>query len=104
MDKIQKAQLLLLRGLEQKQDVESRSRVLGTFPAFSTIKGWADHLSHSSSLTPGCSPTLTPSKEPTCSPQGFLFLFPTQVNRVRSGKHPGPRQRLQLALFCFEIA
>lgn len=79
MDKIQKAQLLLLRGLEQKQDVESRSRVLGTFPAFSTMKGWADHLSHSSSLTPGCSPTLTPSKEPTCSPQGFLFLFPTAV-------------------------
>ena len=33
----------------------------------------------------------------------FLFLFPTQVNRVRSGKHPGPRQRLQLALFCFEM-
>ena len=42
-------------------------------------KGWADHLSHPSSLTPGCSPTLTPCKEPTHPLQGFLFLFPTAV-------------------------
>ena len=27
-------------------------------------KGWADHLSHPSSLTPGPTPTLTPYKEP----------------------------------------
>ena len=33
-------------------------------------KGWANHVSHPSSLTPGYTPTLTPFKEPTHSASG----------------------------------
>ena len=46
-------------------------------------KGWADHLSHPASLTPGHTPTLTPYKEPAlphsrgASKEGNLLLVPT---------------------------
>ena len=33
-------------------------------------KGWANHLSHPSGLTPGHTPTLTPRKEPARPPSG----------------------------------
>ena len=48
-------------------------------PLHTTLpKGWAKHLSHPSSPTPGHTPTLTPYKEPACpssrSNQGNLLL------------------------------
>ena len=41
----------------------SKNRVLRKCPARNTTKGWANHLSHSSSLTPGHTPTFNPFKE-----------------------------------------
>ena len=62
----QKTQLPLLKGLEQKQGVGSKSRILSVPPALSTTKGWADYLSHPSSQTPRHTPTLIPCKEQAC--------------------------------------
>ena len=50
LDKIQRDQRALfplLKGRQQKQEVRSKSRVLHTAPP----KGWANHLSQTSSLT-----------------------------------------------------
>ena len=48
-------------------------------PLHTLPKGWADHLSHPSGLTPGHSPVLTPYRKPDCTPfgnePGNLFLF-----------------------------
>ena len=61
----QKTQLSLLKSLEQKQGVGSKSRVLGHGPLHTPPpKVWANHLSHPSSLTPGH--TSTPHKEQAC--------------------------------------
>ena len=46
----------------------SKCRVYA-WPLHSTpLKGWANHLSNSSCLTPGQTPTVTPCKEPACLP------------------------------------
>ena len=60
--KDKKTLLPFLKSLEQKLGVGSKSRVLRMPPprALSTTKGWANHLSHPSSPTPGRTPTLTP--------------------------------------------
>ena len=47
-------------------------------PALNTTRGWANHLSYPSSLTPGHTPTLTPYKKrahthPLGSKQGNLL-------------------------------
>ena len=50
-------------------------------PALNTTKGWANHLSHPFSSTPGHTPTLTPYKELALSPlalgmsNGTCYLF-----------------------------
>lgn len=68
-----KIQLPLLKSWEQRYGVRSKSRVSGKsrvlhMPlALSTTKGMPNHLSHSSSLTLGHTPTLTPYKEPGSS-------------------------------------
>ena len=49
---------------EQKQGVRSKGGVLRMPSAHNTAKGWADHPSHASDLTPGPAPTLAPYKEP----------------------------------------
>ena len=48
-------------------------------PARSPPRGWAEHLRHPSSRTPGQTPTLTPYKEQAHPPskQGNLLLFLT---------------------------
>ena len=51
--------LSLLKSLEPKQGIRSKSRVLHKPPAHNTIKGWAKQPS----LTPGHTPTLTQKKE-----------------------------------------
>ena len=53
----QKAQLPLLKSPEKKQGT-AHSPLHKTSP-----KGWANHLSHPSGLTPEHTPTLTPYKE-----------------------------------------
>ena len=60
----QKAHLSLLKSQEQTQIVGNKSRYWYVPTcAFNTTKGWAKHLSHPSSWTPGHTPTLTPDKE-----------------------------------------
>ena len=63
-------------------------------PALNTTKGWANHLSHPSGLTPGHSPTLTPNKEWACptlgSKQGNLLL----VFAPSCSRHRGPHKAL----------
>ena len=68
-----KTQLLLLRSWEQK--AASCACPLHATPP----KGWAKHLSHLPSLTPGHTPILTPCKEKACpslgaSQQGNLLF------------------------------
>ena len=51
-------------------------------PALSTAKGVGNHLSNSSCLTPGQTPTVAPYKEPACPPWASkwamnLLLVPT---------------------------
>ena len=64
--KDQRTQLPILKGLEQRQGVGSKSKVLSMPPALGTTKGWAHYLSHPSSQTPRHTPTLTPCKEQAC--------------------------------------
>ena len=61
----QNTQLPLLKSLEQKQGVGTKSRVLHIPPA--PPKGWANHLNHPSSPRPGHTPTLIPYEERTCA-------------------------------------
>lgn len=51
----------------QKQGVRSKSRILCMSQHSTPPKGWVDHLSHSSGLTPEPNPTLAPYKEPAHS-------------------------------------
>ena len=62
----QETQLPLLKSLEQKQGVGSKSKVLRMPPAHTTTYGVGKHLSHPS----GDTPTLTPYKEPACPCSG----------------------------------
>ena len=64
--KDQKTQLPILKGLEQRQGVGSKSKVLSMPPALGTTKGWANYLRHPSSQTPRHTPTLSPCKEQAC--------------------------------------
>ena len=63
MDKIQKDQKAQLPLLEPGAKAECREQKQGTVHAPCTQippKGWANHLSHPSDLTPGPTLTLTP--------------------------------------------
>ena len=61
--KTKKIQLPLLKSPEQKQGVGSKSRYCACPQHTTPAKGWANHLSHPSSWTPGHTVTLTPYKE-----------------------------------------
>ena len=83
--KTKKAQLSLLKSWEQKLGGGSKTGVLRMPPELNTTKGWANHLSHPSSLTPGPTPTLTTYKEQACPTSGseqaskatyYLFSLP----------------------------
>ena len=64
-----KTQLPLLKSWEQKKTVGSKGRVLCMPLHGPPLKGWANHLSHTSGLTPAPISTLTPQEEPAhCSP------------------------------------
>ena len=56
-------------------EVPGANRVLRMSPAHSTIKGWADHLSHAFCPTHRSTPTLTLFKEPARSPRHLFLVF-----------------------------
>ena len=72
--KTKKAHLPRLESWEQKQCREQKCMP----PTPTAPKGWANHPSHTSSLSPGHTPTLIPYKEPTHphlgTKQGNLLL------------------------------
>ena len=87
--KTKKPPLPLLKNQEQKLDVGSKSIVLNMPPALNTPKGWAEHPSHPSNLTPGHTPTLTPCTEPAYPPLWgaskracYLFSIPSAAGAV----------------------
>ena len=65
MDEMQKTQLPLLKSQEQKTRCQEQQQATEHAPCpgdpqrgGQTTKGWAGHLSHPCSLTPGRTPTL----------------------------------------------
>lgn len=59
----------------QKDQKLSRSRVLACTPYRAPPRGWADHLSDPSSLTPGYTPALSPQLSPQEASKGSCYLF-----------------------------
>ena len=50
------------------EELGTKARYCTHFLQTPPPKGWADHLSHPSSLSPGHTPTVTPYKEPAWLP------------------------------------
>ena len=85
---------------QQKPGVGSKSCVLRMPPAHNTTKGWAEHLSHLSSVpTTGHTPTLTLYKQPAHRPLGEQAREPVTCF-CSLLQHRGPNKQTLAWISC----